>query len=182
VTDVESIWPSFRLDPRDPQHAGLRASDADRELVSSALADAYADGRLTPEEYDERESANLAARTLGELPPLLADLIGPSGGSGPKAVEVRSSQELHRAAVAKHVRDTWELAAGSATPFLVCLVIWLFTGADGYFWPVWLLIPVILATGPSIIGAPAAIRTKEQRLRRKQDEALGAPPPREIEE
>jgi hypothetical protein len=44
---VEAFWESFRLDPRQPGHASMRASDADREIVRAMLADAYADGRLT---------------------------------------------------------------------------------------------------------------------------------------
>ena len=51
---MEAFWESFRLDPRQPGHASLRASDADREIVRAVLADAYADGRLTREEYDEQ--------------------------------------------------------------------------------------------------------------------------------
>ena len=40
---------------------------------------AAADGRLTPDELDERLEAALSARTLGELAPLTADLTaGPS--------------------------------------------------------------------------------------------------------
>jgi hypothetical protein len=40
---------------------------------------ATADGRLTPDELDERLEAALSARTLGELAPLTADLTaGPS--------------------------------------------------------------------------------------------------------
>ena len=44
---MEAFWESFRLDPRQPGHASMRASDADREIVRAMLADAYADGRLT---------------------------------------------------------------------------------------------------------------------------------------
>lgn len=173
---MESIWPSFRLDPREPQHAALRASDADRALVSSVLADAYADGRLSPAEYDERESANLAAKTLGELPPLLADLVGPVGQLV-KAPAVRSPQELRRAAVRQHMRDTWETTAAASTPFLICLVIWLFTSPGDYFWPMWAAIPMILAAGTEILGAPAAVKRKQARLEQGQDEPPAISPP-----
>lgn len=170
---MESIWPSFRLDPREPQHAALRASDADRALVSSLLADAYADGRLSPAEYDERESANLAAKTLGELPPLIGDLVGPVGQLARRPV-VRSPQELRRAAVRQHLRDTCETTAAASTPFIICLVIWLFTSPGGYFWPMWAAIPMILAAGSEIVGAPAAIRRKQARL--EQDPPAIEPP------
>jgi hypothetical protein len=55
--------------------APLRASDADRNVVHSLLTDAFADGRLDREEYDDRTAFALQARTLGELPPLVADLV-----------------------------------------------------------------------------------------------------------
>lgn len=172
---MESIWPSFRLDPREPQHATLRASDTDRALVSSVLADAYADGRLTAAEYDERESANLAAKTLGELPPLLTDLVGPVGQAS-KAVVVQSPAQLRQAAVRQHIRDTWETTAAASTPFLLCLVIWLFTSPGDYFWPMWAAIPMVLAAGSEIVGAPAAVKRKQARLEREQTEALEPPP------
>src|SRR5262245_25844729 len=70
-----NLWASFQHDPRDPAAAPLRASDADRNLVHSVLTDAFADGRRDREEYDERTATTMRARTLGELPPLVADLV-----------------------------------------------------------------------------------------------------------
>jgi Domain of unknown function (DUF1707)/Cell wall-active antibiotics response 4TMS YvqF len=52
----------------------LRASDADRERVVTVLGEALADGRITLEEHSERTSHAYAARTLGELTGLTADL------------------------------------------------------------------------------------------------------------
>ena len=54
VRTPSELWSGFALDPRDPAHAGLRASDADRERIQRVLADAFADGRLDREEHDER--------------------------------------------------------------------------------------------------------------------------------
>jgi len=52
----------------------MRASDADRDRYAAVLQDAYAQGRLTRAEYDERLDAALSAKTYGELEPLVADL------------------------------------------------------------------------------------------------------------
>lgn len=52
----------------------LRASDADRERVSTLLQQACAEGRLDSQELDERLDAAYSARTLAELEPLTADL------------------------------------------------------------------------------------------------------------
>ena len=57
----------------DPS-GGLRASDADRERVADALRRHHVDGRIDTDELQERLERAYAARTTGELEPLLADL------------------------------------------------------------------------------------------------------------
>lgn len=52
----------------------LRASDSDRERVAERLRHATAEGRLSAEELEERLEVLFAARTYGELDPLLSDL------------------------------------------------------------------------------------------------------------
>jgi hypothetical protein len=59
----------------------LRASDADREQVANVLSTAYAEGRLTREEHDDRLDQVLRAKTFDDLIPITQDLVvvGPSG-------------------------------------------------------------------------------------------------------
>jgi Domain of unknown function (DUF1707) len=52
----------------------LRCSDAERERVAGFLRDQAAEGRLTPDELDERVGAAYAAKTVRELKELVADL------------------------------------------------------------------------------------------------------------
>jgi Flp pilus assembly protein TadB len=52
----------------------LRAGDRDREEIVEILREHYAQGRLTLEEFDERSTAAYAAKLMGELDPLVADL------------------------------------------------------------------------------------------------------------
>ncbi|GLZ04979.1 hypothetical protein Acsp03_24450 [Actinomadura sp. NBRC 104412] len=66
--------PIRRPAERAPRVRDLRASDADRERVVKVLGEALADGRITLEEHSERTSHAYAARTLGELTGLTADL------------------------------------------------------------------------------------------------------------
>jgi hypothetical protein len=54
----------------------IRASDQDRERIAAALGGHYAAGRLTLEEFQERLDRTYAAKTLGELSDLMADLPG----------------------------------------------------------------------------------------------------------
>jgi Domain of unknown function (DUF1707) len=50
------------------------ASDADRDRVASALREHLAADRLTIEEFDERLDRAFAAKTLGDLEQVVADL------------------------------------------------------------------------------------------------------------
>lgn len=52
----------------------MRASDADRDRYAEILQDAYAEGRLTRDEYDDRLDACMKAKTFGDLEPLVSDL------------------------------------------------------------------------------------------------------------
>lgn len=52
----------------------LRASDADRDRVADILRDALAEGRLDAAEHSERLDRVYAAKTVGELEPLVRDL------------------------------------------------------------------------------------------------------------
>jgi hypothetical protein len=72
------------------KRAVLRASDADREQVAERLRLAAAEGRLSPDEFEERLGAALGARTYGELDAIIADLPAPA------RVAVRPSHELNR--------------------------------------------------------------------------------------
>jgi Domain of unknown function (DUF1707) len=58
------------------RHALLRASDADRDAVIDRLREAAGEGRLEPDELEERVDRALRARTYGDLGALLADLPG----------------------------------------------------------------------------------------------------------
>jgi Domain of unknown function (DUF1707) len=74
----------------------IRTSDADREKVTASLRDHYAEGRLTHEEFDERVTAALNAKTFGELRRVMADLPGPKlAAYQPK--QPSSSARLHSA-------------------------------------------------------------------------------------
>ena len=61
----------------------IRASDQERESVVSVLRDAFTDGRLTYDEFEERTAAAYAAKTWTELRELTSDLpVQPLFGVG----------------------------------------------------------------------------------------------------
>lgn len=55
----------------------LRASDADRDHVIDRLHRAATEGRIAAEEFEQRVTTALRARTYGELEATTADLPGP---------------------------------------------------------------------------------------------------------
>jgi hypothetical protein len=61
-------------DMDDYPNGDLRVSDADRERALSDLTAAFESGRITAEEFDERSTQALSARTGGELTALFTDL------------------------------------------------------------------------------------------------------------
>jgi hypothetical protein len=58
------------------RHHSLRASDTDRDAVVDRLREAAGEGRLEPNELEQRVGGALRARTYGDLAELLADLPG----------------------------------------------------------------------------------------------------------
>lgn len=85
-------------EPPDPVSAALRmrASDADRERVAGVLRDAYADGRLSLDEHEQRLAEAYRAQTYADLVPVLHDLPVPQGTV---SVPVTFGVEVPRAAV-----------------------------------------------------------------------------------
>jgi Domain of unknown function (DUF1707)/Domain of unknown function (DUF4190) len=76
----------------------MRASDRDRQLVQARLSDAYAEGRLTREEWDQRSDAAIRAVTYADLGPLIADLPTPVSARPVPAVRQPSAPPAHLAA------------------------------------------------------------------------------------
>lgn len=58
----------------DRSRLDLRVSDAERDVVAAELGEHFQVGRLNQDEFDERLTAALAAKTRGDLSALLADL------------------------------------------------------------------------------------------------------------
>lgn len=138
------VWHRLTRDPREPEHRALRASDADRELVREQLVTAWAEGRLGDDELDERSDALTSSRTLGELEPLVADLVtAPAAPAAPTHV---AGDDLHAEAERRYRRQRQQDLAGWLVPTLICWVVWVMTGAD-YPWPVW----VTLGTGVPLL-------------------------------
>ncbi len=67
----------------DAPVAAMRASDHDRDAVVQRLQEAFADGSLDDEEFDQRTRAALTARLQSELAVLTQDLPASTGPARP---------------------------------------------------------------------------------------------------
>ncbi|HYI57007.1 MAG TPA: DUF1707 domain-containing protein [Microlunatus sp.] len=72
----------------------LRASDTDRDKVANVLSTAYAEGRITREEHDERLDAVMRARTFDDLVPITNDLVPLAPTAPPAPVRVPADQPV----------------------------------------------------------------------------------------
>jgi hypothetical protein len=90
---------SEEMVPEPPQ---VRISNADRERVAERLRTAVGEGRLSLEEFDQRVSGVLAARTFAEVEPYVADLPG-----GPVTPPTPEYAELRTTASSLKRRGSW---------------------------------------------------------------------------
>ena len=166
------MWSQFDHDPRNPANTTLRASDRDRAVIESVLADAFAEGRLTRSEYDERSDAALSSRTLGELLPLVEDL--------PVTREPRpSADDRQQQAVRKWESDRREAVLGLIGLSVLLWTIWAVTMWGEFPWPLFPMgfavmnVVRIVANKRDIIDEHARRLEKKERkdeFRRRQDE------------
>src|SRR5690349_1149373 len=159
---VEAFWESFRLDPRQPAHASMRASDADREIVCALLTDAYADGRLTREEYDDRLNILYASRTLGDMPALVTDLVPPDGA--PAAPAPPLPPDLRTRGARKWRRDVEESFGAFLVPSIIYTVIWVAVSGGGFFWPVFPILFLGLNLVKTVVQRESVIEREVRRL------------------
>jgi uncharacterized protein DUF1707 len=149
--------------------ANLRASDEQRDRAAAEIREHFAAGRLTDEELSDRVHAAYSARTQGDLDALLADLPKlPATRAQQKAEIVQRRHELQRRLLQE--------AGGGSGAFLICTVIWLASGASGFFWPIFValatLIP-LLKNGWRLYGPAPEFDEIERELeaRRHKNEA-----------
>lgn len=145
-------------DPGSDAHEGgpvvrpedMRAGDADREQVVERLRQAHAEGRLDLDEFDERVTTALAARTYGELARVTDDLPGEPPSPRAVAQPAGRSAELAASGEDPGVRSgvvSW--AAVSTTTLTIWAVSCVATMSFVYPWWIWVAGPwglVLLST------------------------------------
>ncbi|MEV4705921.1 DUF1707 domain-containing protein [Actinoplanes sp. NPDC049316] len=132
----------------------MRAGDAERQAVAERLKTALDEGRLDLHEYDERLQRAYAAKTYGDLDALTADLPGTVPPQ--RAQVVPQAPRAAAEAGTDAGSDVGEMRKPGGPPWLasyggvvlVCVIVWAMSSiASGqwiYFWPGWMLIPLVL--------------------------------------
>ena len=144
----------------------IRASDADRDRIATALRENLAEGRLTTEEFDDRLDKALAAKTLGELQGLMADLPGTGisrrADASPDRAEGNPPSKRSRLYPAR--RTAWELLF---TFGVLVLVIFLISGAHASLAFLWVVAALaVLIVARRITGGRARSERRPARRRR----------------
>jgi hypothetical protein len=120
----------------------MRAGDADRDATLDVLREAFAQGRLTAEEYQQRMEQATQARTMGQLVELVADLPAPRP---PRAVAVPAPAALPTPAEHEPGSLQRSLAAWAGVSVLVNVIwvaTWLTSGSTPTdYWPIWVMGP-----------------------------------------
>lgn len=169
-----TVWERFAQDPRSKANAQLRASNADRDVVNDVLGTAYAEGRITPQELDERSDRVTQSKTLAELPPIIDDLVSTSGA----ALTPVSSGELREEAEHRYRVARQNAFFSFIAPTLICWVIWagVLIGNSGTWFP-WPLF-VTIGTGTHffrlVTSREDSIRTYQRQIAKQQTKELEA--------
>jgi hypothetical protein len=146
-----------------PVAPALRASDEDRERLVDELNEHAVAGRLDTDELEDRLQSAYSARTTAELDALRRDL----------PVTPRQTALSHAQRRSQLTRRMLQETGGSLGAFIVATVIWFASGAHGQFWPVWVLIVVVMSVarnGWALFGPAPDLDAVERQLeaRRRQ--------------
>jgi Domain of unknown function (DUF1707) len=114
----------------------LLVSDRDRARVGDELRAHYEAGRLTLEEFQQRLDELHAARTETQLAEVLRQLPTKRPSVSPRDTRWRS------------------LALQYALVNVVAILIWVFGGANGEFWPKWVLVVTLIMFVRRAFGHP----------------------------
>jgi uncharacterized protein DUF1707 len=141
-----------------PVNPEMRASDGDRDRVAESLREHCAVGRITVDELEERLEAVYAARTIGDLDRVTADLPEedlyelpvPARQRAGAVPAKRASGELVRSA-GNAAWATWAVVSG------INLAVWAVMALTGnlvYPWWIWVAGPwgAVLVLGTVLGG------------------------------
>lgn len=140
----------------DVNESQMRAGDADRDKTISVLREAFAEGRISQEEFDDRLERAHRARTFADLAPLTADVP-----NAPPAVTSGNPKEVDKSRKGrKDLRSAWASWLGVGVLVnIIWFATWMGDGPAPYYWPIWVIGPwggaMVIATLTSKAKRPS---------------------------
>ncbi|GAB3218849.1 DUF1707 domain-containing protein [Glycomyces halotolerans] len=143
---------------------GTRIGDAERGALAELLRSSVDKGYLTLEEYEKRVESVMEAKTLGDAEVVLLDL--------PAYQAILDAGEPERSPTPQWIKWLW---FGVSIPIGINLGVWLFVmaltgGNTQYFWPIWVVMPLLVVAGALTVAERKIIRPTLDEKRRKQRE------------
>jgi hypothetical protein len=137
----------------------LRAADTDRDRAAEDLREHFAAGRLSEEELSERLEKVYGASTFAELERVRADLPDPRPLPVPAGRRELARRRIYQDAGAVLILDVG------------CVAVWVATGANASFWPIWVILASALRLARDawrLLGPAADITPGRHRERRRR--------------
>jgi Domain of unknown function (DUF1707) len=144
-----------------------RVSDQEREQAAQEIREHFAAGRLSEEEMSDRLGSAYRAKTDLELSAIRADLpMLPATPAQQKAEVAQRRAHLQRRLL--------QQSGGGLAAFGVCTVIYFASdGHRGQFWPIWILIVVLLPllrSGWQLYGPAPELDRVERQLEHRESQ------------
>ncbi|GAA1677711.1 DUF1707 domain-containing protein [Glycomyces endophyticus] len=146
----------------------MRIGNPERGALTEILRSAVDQGYIDLDEYEKRVDVLLAAQTVGDAEVVLADL--------PSYQRLLEAEEPEKLRTPDWIKWMW---FGFSIPIGINLGVWVvveaLTESSIYFWPIWVMVP-LLVVGVALTGAergimrPAEERKRKERLRRKRNQ------------
>ncbi|MEU4239460.1 DUF1707 domain-containing protein [Actinoplanes sp. NPDC026619] len=146
----------------------MRAGDNDRKAIAEQLKTALDEGRLDLGEYDERLQRTYSAKTYADLDGLLSDLPGTTPVQHSQIQPAATAAPVGAPVQRPHTtgRQVAQWVGPYAGVILVCTLIWVITSVSAghltYFWPVWMLIPLIFGVFGQAFGGGGGRRDRKR--------------------
>ena len=161
-----------------------RIGDAERDRAAEYLREHMSVGRLTQEEFDERVTAALQARTAADLDPLFADLPAPKPGQDTAPTSSAAGPSTSRRRNRPTLTPSPALMPMPSSRTATALTV-----ASAIAWPAWILfcfavswdfwwlvfIPIVIS---SVAGQQKDELKRRERLWQKQQNPQLPPPER----
>lgn len=155
------------------QRPDVRISDEDRNGAIAALGRAFAEGRLTMDEYEDRIESITQAQTHGQVAQVFTDLPRMDGSSTVIDNSPRYTQQEVEAAYRSSKRTRLGIMALTTVGTLAAIPI--LTAASSWMWamlffviPTVFILLYIMKIGPKSWYQPSPRQIERQRLRQIQ--------------